>query len=205
MKYQIRAQPCSDDGELCKVPYDIQLVRIPTTAPFTHAVTYRAFSNEAAFRGHPLYSKRQQHDKLPIRFPAGRYTLHTTHADQQEIDLTFLRNFRTAGNVCRPERQKPYIMTNVLTPPELTNPRHLIPPSIPMTGNSMANTPARMRSSPTHGMLNGIGIANQTIMVTDQIPILDNLYSFELRQFIEITTSRAVDDNTALLRIDRRN
>ena len=67
----------------------------------------------------------------------------------------------------------------------------------------MTNTPARMRSSPTYGVMNGIGNANQTVIVTDQIPILDNLNSFELRQIIEIITSRAVDNNTALLRIDR--
>ena len=126
-------------------------------------------------------------------------------------------------------------MTNVSVPPELTDPRHLIPPVVPpvfnrtrslpftapivpqtlarvsighcypMTGNSMTNTPARMRSSPTHGLTNGIGNANQTIVVTDQITILINLYSYDLRQFIEIIKSRAVNKNTALLRIDRRN
>ena len=56
-----------------------------------------------------------------------------------------------------------------------------------------------MRSSPTHGLMNGIGNANQTIVVTDQIPILTNLKYYDLRQFIEIITSRAVDNNTSLL------
>ena len=60
-----------------------------------------------------------------------------------------------------------------------------------------------MRSSPTHGSTNGIGNANQTIVMTDQIPILNNLHSYDLRQLIEIITSRAVDNNIALVRIDR--
>ena len=126
-------------------------------------------------------------------------------------------------------------MTNLLVPPDLTDPRHLISPVAPhvfnrtmslpftiptvphtpsrvsigpcytMTGNSMSNTPARMRSSPTHGLMNGIGNANQTIVMADQIPILTNLKSYDLRQFIDIITSRAVDNNTALMRIDRLN
>ena len=109
-------------------PYDIQHVRIPSTALFT-------FSNESSFRGHPLYSKRQQQDELPIGFSAGRYKLHTTHAHQQESDLTFLRNFKTSGNVCRPERQTPYIMTNVSASPELTDLRNLVPSVAPPVYN----------------------------------------------------------------------
>ena len=66
----------------------------------------------------------------------------------------------------------------------------------------MTNSYERMRSSLTHGLMNGIGNANQAIVVTDQITILENLHSYDLRQFIEIVTSRAVDNNTALLRID---
>ena len=116
----------SNDGGMCEAPYDLLRVRDPSTAPYTHPV-YRAFPNEASFRGHPLYSRHQQHDEVPIRFPEGRYTLHTTHGHQQESDLTFLRNFRTASNVCRPERQTPYIMTNVFAPLELTDPGNLIP------------------------------------------------------------------------------
>ena len=69
----------------------------------------------------------------------------------------------------------------------------------------MTNNPARMRSSPTHGLMNGINNANQTIVVKDQIPILSNLNSYNLRQFIEIITSRAVGNNTVLLRLDKRN
>ena len=219
-----RAQPSLNDGGFCVVPYDIQRVRIPTTAPFTHAVTYRAFPDEFAFSGHP-FSSREIHIARHSCSPTGKRS------------LTYLWNFRSAGNICRPERRKNYIITNVSAPPEHTDPRNLIPsvaplaynrtmgqpftapivpqstparvsyigPSFHITGNFMANTPARMRSSPTHGMLNGIGNANQTIVVTDQIPILDNIHSSELRLFIEIITSRAVDDNTALLRIDRRN
>ena len=121
-------------------------------------------------------------------------------------------------------------MTNISAPPDLTDPRHLIHPVAPhvfnrtmglpftapivpqtpsrvsigpcylMTGNSMSNTPARMKSSPTHGLVNGIGNANQTI-----VPILSNLQSYYLRLFIEIITSRAVGNNTTLLRIDRLN
>ena len=51
-------QPSSNDGGFCEAPYDILRVRIPSTAPFTHPVTYRAFPNETSVRGHPLYSKR---------------------------------------------------------------------------------------------------------------------------------------------------
>ena len=133
--------------------------------------------------------------------------MHTTQAHQQETDLNFLRNFRTASNVKtregstlhheRLEREAPYIMTNVSAPPELRDPRHLIPPvaphvynrslclpftapivpqltparvsyghTLPMTAYFMTNTPARIRSSPTHSLMNGIGIANQTIVET---------------------------------------
>ena len=60
----------------------------------------------------------------------------------------------------------------------------------------MINTPARMGSSPTHDSMNGIGNAN-TIVVTDQIPILSNFHSYDLRHFIKFITSRAVDNNTA--------
>ena len=51
--------------------------------------------------------------------------------------------------------------------------------------------------------MNGIGNANQTIVMADQIPILTNLISYDLRMFIDIITSRAIDNNTALQRIDR--
>ena len=225
-----RVQPSSNDGGLCDIPYDIQRAERPSSTHFTHPVTYRAFPNEATFRGHPLYSRRQQHDELPIRFPEGRYTLHSTREQQVEADLNFLRSFRTASNVLNPNRITPYVMTNLSVSPDLTDPRHLIPPvaphvfnrtmglpftvptvpqtpsrvligpCYPMTGNSMSNTPARMRSSPTHGLMNGIGNANSIIVVTDQIPILTSLKSYDLRQFIDIITSRAVDNNTALLR-----
>ena len=201
-----RIQPSYNDGGFCEGPYDIQRVEWPSAAPYTNQVTYRAYTNETSFRAHPLNSRRQQHE--PIRFPPGRHTLHTTMAHQQETDLNFLRNFRTASNVIRPDREAPYIMTNVSAPPEFTDPRHLvhpvapmgllftalivprtparvsIGPCFPMTKNFMTNTPVRMRSSPTHGLMNGIGNTNQTIVVTDQIPILGNLLSDELCQFI---------------------
>ena len=131
---------------------------------------------------------------------------------------TITHQQETASNVIRPDIEAPYIMTYVPAPPELPDPKHLIAPVVPqtparlsigpcfpMTGNSMTNTQARIRSSPTHGLTNGIGNALQTIVVTDQIPILRNLHSYDLRQFIEIITSRAVDNNTAQLCIDRRN
>ena len=60
-----------------------------------------------------------------------------------------------------------------------------------------------MRSSPTHGLMNGIGNANQTIVMADQMPILTHLKSYDLRMFIDNITSRAIDNNTALVRIDR--
>ena len=124
-------------------------------------------------------------------------------------------------------------MTNLSVPPDLTDPRNLIPPvaphvfnrtlglpftiptiphtpsqvsngpCYPMTGNSMNNTSARMRSSPTHGLMNGIGNANQTIVMADQIPILNHHKSYDLRMFIDIITSRAIGNLTALQRIDR--
>ena len=97
-----RVQPSSNDGGLCDVPYDIQRAERPSSAPYTHPVTYRAFPNEETFRRHPLNSRRQNQDELQIRFPAGRYTLHTTRDQQQEADLFFLRNFRTASNVLTP-------------------------------------------------------------------------------------------------------
>ena len=53
--------------------------------------------------------------------------------------------------------------------------------------------------------MNGIGNANQTIVMADQIPILTNLKSYDLRRLIDIITSRAIDNNTALMRIDRLN
>ena len=65
--------------------------------------------------------------------------------------------------------------------PQSTPARVLYGPSFPMTENSMTNSHARMRSSLTQGLMNGIGNVNQTIVVTNQIPILDNLHSFELR------------------------
>ena len=163
-------------------------------------------------------------------FPSREICIAYHYVHQQKTDLNFLRNFRSASNVVRPDREALYIMTNVSAPSEFTDPRHLVLPVapavynrsmglpftapivpqtparvsighwFPMTGNSMTNTPARMRSSPTHGLMNGIGNANQTIVVTDLIPILGNLNSYELRQFIEIITSRAVDNDTALLR-----
>ena len=69
----------------------------------------------------------------------------------------------------------------------------------------MANTPARMRSSPTHGSINRIGNAKQTFIASKSTPILNNFHSLKLRMFIEITISRAVDNNTALLSVDRCN
>ena len=67
--------------------------------------------------------------------------MYTTHAHQQESDLTFQRNARTASNVCRPERQTPYIMTNVSAPPELTDPRNLIPSVAPPVHNKLMGLP----------------------------------------------------------------
>ena len=79
-----RIQHSSNDGGLCRELSDILRVRVPSTAPYTHPVTYRAFPNEASFRGHPLNSRRQQQEKVPIRFTPGRYTLQTTQAHKQK-------------------------------------------------------------------------------------------------------------------------
>ena len=106
-----RLQPSSNDGGLCDVPYDIQRAERPSSAPYTHPVTYRAFPNEDTFRRHPLNSRRQHQDDLPIRFPEERYTLHTTREQQVEADLFFIRNFRTASNVLNPNRITPYVIT----------------------------------------------------------------------------------------------
>ena len=86
-----RTQPSYNDGRLCEAPYDIQRVELSSTAPYTHQVKYRAYPNEASFGAHPLNSRRQQHEEVPIRFSEGRYTLHSTRKQQLETDLNFLR------------------------------------------------------------------------------------------------------------------
>ena len=137
-----------------------------------------------------------------------------------EIHVAHLFSSPTAGNVCRSERERPYIMTNVPAPPELMDPRNLIlsvaPPAYnismglpftapivsqstsarvsygptgPLTGYSMANNPARVRSSFTHGLMNRFGNTNQSIVVSESIHILENLNflgkisNFNLRRF----------------------
>ena len=92
-------------------------------------------------RYHTIYNVLGFYNTPFIQRSSVIFQLHTTYAHQQESDLTFLRNFRTAGNVCRPERQTPYIMTNVSATPELTDPKNLIPSVAPPVYNRTMGLP----------------------------------------------------------------
>ena len=51
--------------------------------------------------------------------------------------------------------------------------------------------------------MNSIANANQTIVVSESITMLNKLQVQQIWTFIELIISRAVDNNTALLRIDK--
>ena len=54
-----RILPSSNDAGLCDALYDLQRVELPSTAPYTHPVTFRTFPNETFFRAHQLNSRRR--------------------------------------------------------------------------------------------------------------------------------------------------
>ena len=113
-------------------------------------------------------------------------------------------------------------MTNS-APPELKHPRKLIPSVAPVYNRTLSlpltalivsqSTPTRVSYRPSFPMTLKLHDQNSSKnekftylrydewlwqLQSDQILISNNIHSFELCQFIEIITSRAVDNNTAL-------
>ena len=136
-----------------------------------------------------------------VYFRVSSFKFYRCH--EQETDVNLLRSFETAANlIIKPERNRPYIQTNISAAPELTDtlqPTTCLQPINRITNGYWSFTPARMRSSPTHGSTNNISKAKQTIAVLEPILMLTNLQAIQLRKLIEIIPNRAVDKSAAVL------
>ena len=202
-----RILPSSNDGKLRDASYDLQRVKVTFNSPLHSSSNIQRFSKRSLFQSSPVKFQTTTTRGGTNTFPI--MEIHIAHHSSSPTGnrppkLSDPRHLipSVAPHVYNRSMGLPFTapIVSQSTPARVTH-----GPTLPMTEYSMSNTPARLRSSSNHALMNSVGNANQTIVMSDSIPILDNLHSLQLRKFIEIITSRAVDNNTALLYIDRRN